>query len=343
MPSARFPTFLGVIAVVVALLAAGLSCSRSSTPSKPKVVLYCSTDRDYAEPIIAAYEKATGVDVLPLFDSEDVKHVALVKRIRAEAEAPAADVFWSSEIFHTVRLAKEGLLAPYTDEGVADWPAHLKDPKGLWYGFGLRARVIAYHTARVKADEAPKRLEDLLDPKWKGRVAMAQPVAGTTQGDVASWFVHYGPKRAEEILRGLKANEVKLVKGNSIAVRMLSEGRADVCLTDTDDVYRGQANGWAIDFHFLDQGGEGALVIPNTASLIKGGPNPEQGRKLMAFLLGGEVERRLAASDSHNTPVRLDPSEVDGKYRVPASLAVDYGQVAEKLPTAVEKGMEILR
>ena len=345
MHSGRFAAFAWPLAaaILVAASVGGFSCSRSSGPSRPRVVLYCSVDRVYAEPILAEYEKRTGVDVLALYDSEDTKTVGLVRRLRAEAKAPAADVFWSNEIFHTVRLARDGLLAPYAGAEAAGWPQHLKDPRGLWHGFALRARVIAYHTDRVKADEAPRRLEDLLDAKWKGRIAMAKPVAGTTQGDVASWFVHYGPQRAGQILCGLKANGVKLAAGNSHAVRMLSEGRADVCLTDTDDVYSGQRNGWPIAFHYLDQGGAGVLVIPNTAALIGNGPHPEQGRQLMAFLLGGEVERRLAASDSHNAPVRLDPSEADAKYRIPKPLAIDYAQVADCLPIAVEKGMEILR
>ncbi len=323
--------------------AVGLSCDGSGKPPRPKVVLYCSADRVYAEPIIAEYEKRTGVDVLPLFDTEDTKTVGLVRRIQAEAAAPIADVFWSSEVFHTVRLAREGLLAPYAGAATADWPKHLRDPDGLWHGFALRARVIAYHTGRVKPDEAPRKLEDLLDPKWKGRIAMAMPLAGTTSGDVASWYVHYGPDRAEEILRGLKANQVKLAAGNSHAVRMLSTGRADVCLTDTDDVYAGQRNGWRIAFHYLDQGGAGVLVIPNTAAMIKGGPNPEQGRKLMAFLLGGQVECRLAESDSHNTPIRVTESDPAWKYRIPNQLDIDYQKVADQLPTAIEKGMEILR
>jgi iron(III) transport system substrate-binding protein len=330
---------------LMAVWAGGLGCSGCGKADRPQVVLYCSADRVYAEPIIAEYEKRSGVDVRVLFDTEDTKTVGLVRRIRAEARggSPAADVFWSSEVFHTVRLAGEGLLAPYAGAEVADWPKHLKDPQGLWYGLALRARVIAYHTGRVKADEAPGKLEDLLEAKWKDRIAMAKPVAGTTTGDVASWFVHYGPQRAQHILRGLKANRVKLAGGNSKAVRMLATGRADVCLTDTDDVYAGQRNGWPIAFRYLDQGGRGVLVIPNTAAMVKGGPNPEQGRKLMAFLLGGEVERRLAESDSHNTPIRMTESDPHWKYRIPNQLEIDYQRVADHLSTAIEKGMEILR
>ena len=72
--------------------------------------------------------------------------------------------------------------------------------------------------------ETRRRLAGL-DPKWKGRLVMARPEFGTTGGDVASWFAHYGVAGAEEILRGLKANEVRLVSGNSMAVRMVATGQ----------------------------------------------------------------------------------------------------------------------
>ena len=97
---------------------------------------------------------------------------------------------------------------------------------------------------------------------------MAAPEFGTTGGDVASWFAHYDSARATEILEGLKANDIRLVAGNSTAVRMVATGQADVCFTDTDDVYAAQRNGWPIAMNPLDQGGAGALVIPNTAALL---------------------------------------------------------------------------
>ncbi len=350
----------------------GLSCK--DRPHPPQVVLYCSVDQEVAEPIIARFEKQSGIKVLARYDTEASKTVGLVQRIRAEAAAPAADVFWSGEVFHTIRLAREGLVASYRGEGVPplrgagilpagrgqdaratkeqgrdalatqgqDGLARFSGPNGCWHGFALRARVIGYNTNRVPAAETPKSLEDVLDPKWKGRLVMASPAFGTTGGDVASWFAHYGADRARQILQGLKDNRVRLVSGNSTAVRMVATGQADLCFTDTDDIYAGQRNGWPVAMSFLDQGGDGVLTIPNTAALIKGGPNPENAKLLMHFLLSNELEETLVKSDSHNSPIHEEVARKYPQYAIPKPLKVDYARVADFVPEAIKTAREIL-
>jgi len=306
-------------------------------------VLYCSVDQAYAEQVIEEFEKRTGIEVRARFDTEATKTAGLIQRIRAEASSPVADVFWSSEIFYTIRLAEEGLLSAFEDATATDRPAIFRDPRGRWYGFALRGRVIAYNTEKVTPAEAPKRLEDVLDGRWKGRVVMADPGFGTTGGDVASWFVHYGPEWAREILRGLKRNEIRLVEGNSTAVRMVATGRADICFTDTDDVYAAQRNGWPVAMNYLDQGGDGVLVIPNTAAIIKGAPHRSEAEVLMRFLLSETVERILAESDSHNSPVHPGLGEQFKSYHIDKPLDVDYAEVARQLAPAVATAREILR
>lgn len=331
-------------AFVTALLSClFLSCSKSSDPDARTVVLYCSVDQEIAEPIIAQFEKQSGIKVLARFDTEASKTVGLVQKIKAEAASPVADVFWSSEIFHTIRLAQESLLAPYSSDATADWPALYADSEGRWYGFALRARVIAYSTDRVSAEDAPKSLEDVLDGKWKGRLVMAAPEFGTTGGDVASWFAHYGAVGARKILEKLKANEMRIVAGNSTAVRMVATGQADVCFTDTDDVYAAQRNGWPVAMNFLDQAGAGVLTIPNTAAIIKGATHPEEAAELMDFLLSEQLEQMLATSDSHNAPVHKALAEEFKLYAVDKPLDIDYAKIADQLPTAIQTAREVLR
>ncbi len=327
---------LSLLALCGAVLAAS-GCSRA-TPG-PRVVLYCSVDETVAEEVIAAFEKETGIGVLARFDTEAGKTVGLVQRLRIEASKPAADVFWSGEIFHTIRLADEGLLDAYETAG--DLPPRFADARGRWHGFALRARVLGYHTQRVSTP--PDRIEDLLDPQWRGRIVMADPEFGTTAGHVASLFVHYGEARAEEILRGLKANGVRLVAGNSTAVRMVATGQADLCLTDTDDVYAARRNGWPVALKYLRHGEAGPLVIPNTAARIKDGPNAREARELLRFLLSPATETILATSISHNTPVRTQVAEKFPAYALPDPLPIDYALVAACLPAAIEHARRILR
>jgi iron(III) transport system substrate-binding protein len=336
--------FPGLVIVITFYLFFSLpSCRKPAPQSYRKVVVYCSVDQEIAEPIIAEFEKQTGIDVLPRFDTEASKTVGLVQRIRAEAASPIADVFWSNEIFHTIRLASESLLATYRSNTTKDWPQRYADPNGRWYGFALRARVIAYNTARVSAADAPKCLEDVLESKWKGRIVMAAPEFGTTGGDVASWFAHYDSARAMEILKQLKANDIRLVSGNSTAIRMVATGQADICFTDTDDVYAAQRNDWPVAMNYLDQGGDGALAIPNTAAIIKGAGHLVEAKEFMEFLLSDDLEQILLSSDSHNCPIRPALTGQFKKYLIPKSLQIDYEKVADNLPAAIQTATEVLR
>ncbi len=337
-------------------LLGGLSEGCWSKAQTRQVVVYCAVDQDLAEPILDEFQKRTGIAVLTRFDTEASKTDTLVQKIEAEAGDPVADVFWSGEIFRTIVLAQEGLLAPYDPPvrssvggagagtggaGSSAIPAQYHDPNGRWYGFALRARAIAYSTQRVPPEAVPRRLEDLLNPRWKGRIAMADPRFGTTKGDVASWFAHYGPARARQILEGLKANAVSPGGGNSTTVAQVANGLADLALTDSDDVYVAQKKGWPIGLALLDQGGEGVLTFPHTAALVKGGPHPREAAELMAYLLSAAVEERLAASDARNSPVRPELAKKFPAQAIPKPLPVPYDQVAAQLPAAVQAAEEV--
>jgi iron(III) transport system substrate-binding protein len=328
---------------VALLVSAPAGCRRDKPLPPREVVVYCSADQQFAEKVLQDFQERTGIIARARYDTEATKTVALVQRLRSEVEKPTADVFWSSEVFHTIRLAREGVLAPYESEAAKQRPADLVGTEGRWYGFGLRARVIAWNTERVSESEAPRSVEDLLDAKWRGRVVIAAPEFGTSGGGVAAWFAHYGPARAREILRGLKANEVALVDGNSTAVRAIATGQADVCLTDTDDVYAAQRNEWPVAMCALDHGGAGVLAIPNTVGLVAGAPHPESAAALVDYLLGEHAERLLAQTDSHNTPVRPEVAAEFPQYALPKRLPVGFGAIADVLAEAIDATREELR
>jgi len=328
----------GICAGLGVGLAAGC---RRHVGADDEVVLYCSVDQTVAEPIVAAFEQAGGFRVRARYDTEANKTVGLVQKIRAEAERPIADVFWSSEVFYTIRLAEEGLLEPYSSPVAQAWPAAFRDTQNRWFGLALRARVIAYAGDRVPAEQAPRRLEDLLNSRWKQRIVMADPDRGTTGGDVASWFVTYGPQEARRILQGLRDNGMRLVEGNATAVRQVVNGQADVCLTDTDDVYAMRRNGTDLGMEPLRRADQGTLAIPNTCAIVRGAPHQGPAEALMAFLLDGPVEQMLLESDSHNWPVGFEPGPEYSDYAIVDPIRIDYAEVAAMLGPAKQAAREI--
>lgn len=341
------PGFVRLI-LTVGLLAAAGGCAPGGDGAggaDGRVVLYVSADPHVFEPVVAAFEAETGVEVAVRTDTEATKTTGLVQRLRAEAARPAADVLWSSEVFLTIRLADEGLLAPHESAAVASWPEPLRDPERRWHGFALRARVLVYNTDRLTRDEVPADLHGVLRPRFASRFAMARPQFGTTRGHMAALVAMWGEAAAASWMADVAGHGVRLYDGNASVVRAVAAGEADVGLTDTDDVWAGQRNGWPVELVYArhdlpaaSDGGRafGPLVIPNTVARVRGGPNPEAAARLIDFLLSERVERMLAESDSHNVPVRPGLAAEFERYRVPDPESIDYEDVAAAMPRAME-------
>lgn len=307
---------------------AGMSVGRPSG----RVVLYTSVDDVFARDIVAKYQEKTGADVALVTDSEAGKTTGLMQRISAEAEAGRVrgDVFWSGEIFATIQLARQGMLAAYDSPSAADIPARFRDRAHRWTATAVRARVIAFDPESVGDGAVPATWEELADAKWAGSVAIANPLFGTTRGHVAAMFALWGPERARSFLTRLRDGRALVADGNSATVRAVMGGRSRIALTDSDDVWMALRGGAVLEMRGLDMGDGGTLLIPCTAALLAGAPNPEAGRRLIDFLVSAEVERLLAESESKNIPVR-ESLRRELELDWPAETKVDWDAVADAL------------
>lgn len=298
-----------------------------------EVVVYTSVDQVFSEPILDRYQERSGVRVRAVYDVEAAKTVGLVNRLLAEKANPRADVFWNSEIGRTIALKRHGILAPYASPAAQDIPEMLKDPEGCWTGFAVRARVLVYNTRMLAPDELPESIFDLTAPRWKGRVVLGYPLLGTIATHMAALYAELGAEKTESYLRALKANDVVIVPGNSVVRDLVADGQYPIGFTDTDDVHVALRKGQPVRMLFADQKGMGTFVIPNTVALVRNGPNPEEGRRLVDFLLSRAVEEMLARSDSGNMPVRPDvPSPPN--VRTLSTLRVmdvDYGTLGSHI------------
>lgn len=296
-----------LLAVAVALSALSAGCSKPATASR--VVVYCAQDREFAEGIFGEFNKKSGLPVAPKYDTEAAKSVGLAAELSLEVKHPRCDVHWNNEILGTIRLQREGVYEPYVSPSAEPYPAWAKAKENTWTAFATRARVIVVNTNRVPEAERPKSLFDLADPKWKGQVAMAKPLFGTTATQAAALFDVLGPEAAADYYRKIKANDIKIVAGNKHVAEGVARGDFAIGVTDTDDASVELAAGKPIAMIFPDHAGSpghprmGTLYIPNTVALIKGCPNPAGAKKLIDFLLSAEVEKRLAESASRQLPI----------------------------------------
>jgi iron(III) transport system substrate-binding protein len=339
--------------LVIALLAAVMHGCRGESP---EVVLYVSADEHIARQVIDAFEHESGVRVRFVGDIEAKKSTGLVERLRAERDQPQADVFWSSEPFMTILLAKEGVLAPHASAVTRDWPRERRDEQRRWFEFAARARVIVYAPDRIAPDDRPVTWMDLTDDRFRGRIVLADPRFGTTGGHLGAMLVYWSrevaPGYYEAFLEGLAANGARLLPGgNAGVVEAVVRGEADLGFTDTDDVWAAQASGHAVDLIYARHGveardarpdGGGPLLIPNTVARVAGGPNPASASRLIDFLLSERVERMLAESASRNIPLSPAVARDFGQLAVADPLEVDLERVAAVRATAVEVAMNYL-
>jgi iron(III) transport system substrate-binding protein len=324
------------VACVFAIALALTNCHRRS-PSE--VVIYSSIDDPYLRPLMRKFEQQSGIAVRIVTDTEAAKSATLVERLLAEKADPQADVYWGNEIFHTINLAEQGAFDAYRPATAQDVPPRWRDSHDLYTGVGLRARMIAVST-RPQAKELVGTIHGLADltaPALRGRIGVSHPGFGTASGHFAAVYSLWGREKFEQYVRGLKANEVKLLGGNSAVADQVAAGTLVAGLTDNDDINNAKAEGRPIDGVMPDQGeGDiGTLLIPGTVALVKGCKHPEAAKKLIDFICEPAVEKELIAGRYLIRSVR-DTAGVKG-------MEVDYVPVAHQMKVAVEAALTILQ
>jgi iron(III) transport system substrate-binding protein len=276
------------------------------------VVVYTSQDQVYAEPILQAFTRETGVAVRAVYDSEAVKTVGLANRLLMERRNPQCDLFWNNEELRTWQLAGHNVFRE--EDGIEK--------------FGYRSRRMVINTNHLDLGKAPRSMRELTNEFWRGKVALAYPLFGTTATHFLALRQHWGEENWRAWCEALHANKPFLVDGNSVVVKLVGQGEAWIGLTDSDDIAAGQREGLPVVAAPLD--GD-SLLIANTAALVRGGPRTGPAEQLLAYLQREDVLEQLAAV---NAIEGISPEEVTVKTIEPNW---------EKLLPELEEATEVLR
>lgn len=324
----------GLIVGAASAVSVGLLTSCDESLPKTEVVLYTSVDQPIAQKVIDAFSKKNGIIVRLVTDTEATKSVGLAERLRAEKANPICHVWWGNEVFHTIALADEGMFGPLEVKSFAEIEKQFKDPQLRWAGNGLRVRVMA---VAETAGQISGSIQDLLDPRYKGKVALARPLTGTTAGQVSALYALWGQEKADGYFRKLRDNGAIMVGGNSVVAEQVGKANMLLGLTDNDDIISAQRSGGELWEIVPDQNGDGigTLAIPTTVALVDRKDQPEAAKVLAEFLLSTATEQILM--DEHF--VAASTRSVPGSIRI---MNVSYADVAKQLRTAPQRAANIL-
>lgn len=296
---------LRLVALATTLISTATLVGASVAKASGEVNVYTYRENKLVQPIFDAFSKDTGIKVNVISASS-----GLEQRIKAEGENSPADVLLTVDIGRIDEAVQAGVTQPIKSDIVNKIvPAQYRDPADQWTGISMRARVVYASQDRVKQNAIT--YEELADPKWKGKICTRSGQHIYNNALFAAYVAKHGEAKAEEWLRGVKANLAqKPSGGDRETARDVAAGKCDLGIGNTY-YWALMMNGdpskkpWAEATRVIlpTFAGGGTHVNLSAVLLAKHAPNRTNGVKLIEWLVG-EKAQQMYADVNYEYPVR---------------------------------------
>ncbi|NWG21925.1 MAG: extracellular solute-binding protein [Chloroflexi bacterium] len=278
--------------------------------ARGEIVVYTSRAEALFKPVIEAFNaEYPDIKVTVLNGSNG----ELAARLLEERANPQADVLINSDLLTMASLAAEGVFAPNDSPLVLDVPEGFRADDGSWVALTLRTRVIMYNTNLVTAEELPRSMLDLTDPKWSGMVGSANSTNGAMMAQLVAMRHQLGEAATAEFIRGLVANDTQFFGGHTDVRKAVGAGELKLGLVNHYYYHLSKAEGAPVGVIFPDQGeGEPGLIVNSTnAGIVAGGPHPDLARIFVDFMLSTRGQR-IYAEQNFEYPIDPDVALAEG-------------------------------
>ncbi len=295
------------------------------------------------DPFFEEFTKLTGIKVNVLHAKK-----GLLERVLAEGEDTPADLVLTVDIARLNQFVEKDILQPINSDILnMNIPNHLRDSNNKWFALSKRARIVAISKERVSTDSI-KRIEDLSDPKWKGKICTRPGSHDYNRSLLASIIAANGEAIAEEWAAGIVANLARKPEGNDRAqAKAIYEGVCDIAVMNT--YYFGkmkfneknpEQKEWAssIELVFTNQEDRGNHINVAGGGVIKYSKNKDNAIALLEFLTQPKAQV-LYSSINYEYPVNPDMKLTDelkswGEFKedkLPVEKLAELAPIAQKI------------
>ena len=289
----RFAKILSTLALAASALPAA---------AQGELVLYCSVQEEWCRPMVAAFEKATGVKVLMTRKSSGEFYAQL----KAEAANARGDVWWGGTGDPHMQAAEEGLTLEYKSPKLAelqDWAVRQAEAsKYRTVGIYAGALGYSYNTAELAKRKLaePKCWADLAKPEFKDDVQVANPnSSGTSYTMLATLVQIMGEQKAFDYLKALHKNVNQYTKSGAAPARAAATGETLVGITFQHDAVIQAIGGAPVK---IVSPCEGTGYEIGSMSIVKGAKNLDNAKKWYDWALGEGQAVGAANKVSYQVP-----------------------------------------
>ena len=309
-------TFLAGSSALAAATATQWGRPPRATAQTPTLNLYTSRHYDTDDALYSSFTDATDIRINMVEASAD----ELIERIKSEGANSPADILITVDAGRLWRAEQDDLFQP-VDSAILNSrvPEYLRHPDGQWFGFSKRARVLMYNKDRVNPTEL-STYEDLVDPKWRGRLLTRTSTNIYSQSLTGAFIHHLGEEATEEWVRGFVANFARQPEGNDTAqIQAVAAGVGDVAIANSyylarlmkSDDPADQAVAEQVGMFFPNQGeGErGTHVNISGGGVLRSASNYEAAVQFLEHLVSSQSQQYFATGNNEY-PV-VEGTEID--------------------------------
>jgi iron(III) transport system substrate-binding protein len=261
----------------------GAGVATSNAEITEPVIVYSSRQEYLIKPLFDRFTEETGIEVQYQTGEEG----PLIARLQAEGEATFADVLYTVDAGNLWSAANRGLLTSVESSVLKqNIPAHLREPKGQWFGLSVRARTIVYAKDRVNPDEL-STYAALADPQWRGRLCLRTSKEVYNISLVATMIERLGEERTQAIVEGWVENlAAPVFSSDTLVIEAIAAGQCDVGLVNSYYLGRKQVDDpdYPVALFWANQESSGTHVNISGAGVTRYAKNPRGAQLLIEWL-----------------------------------------------------------
>ena len=258
-----------------------------------KLVWYTSTPIETGQKIVNLFEKEYGIKV-EMFRSGGS---AILRRFQQEMDAGrvAVDVLTTSDPAAAALMTKKGMFVAFKPKNFDKIPDAAKDANGNFIAQRLNLMTLYMRSDKVAAADEPATWDALTDPKYKGKMVMADPSFTSLLVSVVGMT---SQTKGWGYFEKLRANDVMIVQGNQQVSDMLKRGERLIAVGALDSyAAEDRAAGHPLKTLYPK---DGVFVIPSPTSVVKGSPSQNAAKLFAEFMLSDAVQQLFPAEGGYS-------------------------------------------